>query len=596
MQADDFPELGHFWRIIMEDFEYATSEGDRPRPVCCTRLDWRSGLVERRWLWGGDHSPLDLTADDLYIAYHVPAELCCRLVLGWPLPANVVDLCVEYKRLQNGRNSGMGKGLIAALLSHGIDGAPFVDKKEMQWLAARGGPYTERQRADLLDYNKRDVQALEKLFPQMLSRLDFPRALLRGRYMVEVSKIEHNGVPINGQELQTLADNWDALRRALVNETNRDYGVWDGETFKEGRWEQWVTSRRLPWPRLKSGHLSLHRDTFRRMAERCPEVEPVRALRGLLSQLRHFELPIGEDGRTRCGAFTFGTITGRNAPEARDYLFAWPKWCRGLVQAPPGRALISLDFSQEEYLIAGTLSGDPRMIGDYRQGDVYIGLGKSLGLIPPAGNKNTHPKERHLCKAVVLACNYGMGPPELAKKINGTESRARDLLRRHRETYARFWRWSDATVDYARIHRRLWTKYGWSVWARPGSKETTWRNWRVQATGGDVLRVAVCALGAAGFQIDATVHDSVLLEVDAGDADRAAHEAERIMVAASVAVLGEPLRVDSRVVRPGERLLDAGGPADTWRRIWRLLSELPPSELFVDERGATCSAGATGGV
>jgi hypothetical protein len=197
-----------------------------------------------------------------------------------------------------------------------------------------------------------------------------------------------------------------------------------------------------------------------------------------------------------------------------------------------------------------------------------------------------------LCKSLVLAINYGMGPPGLARKIGKPETVAVDLLRRHRETYSRFWAWSDATVEYAQRHRRLWTKYGWSVWAAPRSKETTWRTWRVQATGGEVLRVAVCALGAAGFQIDATVHDSVLIEVDAANAESAARDAEQLMIRASEEVLGEPLRVDRRIILPGQRLLDHGPPAETWGRIWRLLGELPPSERF-DGQPATPIAGDT---
>jgi hypothetical protein len=591
VRPDDFPELTRYRRVFFEDFEFVTSVGDRPRPVCVTRTEWRSGRVERRWLYGETPPPLDLAPDDLYVSYHAPAELCCRLVLGWPLPSHVIDLCVEFKRLMNGRKSdpewgSFGRGLLDALLVHGIDAAAFADKKEMQTLAAGGGPFPDRQRADLLDYNERDVRALEKLLPAMLPKIDLPRALLRGRYMVEVAKIEHNGVPVNRRELQALADNWGAIRLALIRETDQHYGVWAGETFKGSRWERWVTERRLPWTRTESGRLSLHRDTFRKMAERYPEVERVRALRDLLSQLRHFELPVGVDDRTRCGAYTFGTITGRNAPKAHDNIFSWPQWARGLIQARPGRVLIPFDYAQQEYLIAGTLSGDPQIIADYRQGDVYIGLGKSLGLIPPWGDGGTHKRERHLCKSIALACNYGMGPEGLAAKVGCTVSMANDLLRKHHEKYARFWHWSDATVDYARVHRRLWTKYGWSVWAGPGTKETTWRNWRVQATGGEVLRVAVCALGAAGFQIDATVHDSVLLEAVEAGAQDVAREAERIMVAASAAVLGEPLRVDCRIVGPGQRLLECessaperGSPAETWQRIWRLLGELSGSEL-----------------
>jgi hypothetical protein len=482
-------------------------------------------------------------------------------------------LCAEYKLLRNGRGRGRGRGLLAALLGHGIDVAPFADKKEMQLLAARGGPYTAGQRADLLAYNERDVRALEKLLPAMLPRLDLPRALLRGRVMVEVAKIEDNGLPVNREELQVLADHWDALKDALIAEVNRDWGVWEGRTFRLRRWKEVIRRRGWDWPRREDGEPSLERKVFKRMAERYPEVRPVYELRSLLSQLKHVRLPVGSDGRARCSSFTFGTITGRNAPEARDFILAWPGVFRGLVQAPPGDAFVNLDYAQQEYLISGVLSREQRMIEDYRRGDVYVSLGKSLGIIPPDGDQDSHPRERELCKVIVLAITYGMGPQTLAEKIGRPVTVAADLLRQHHQLYARFWRWSDATVDYALGHRRLWTKFGWSVWVAPGSKETTWRNWRVQATGGEVLRVAVCALGAAGFRIAATVHDSALIETDAGDAERVAAEARRLMVAASVAVLGEPLRVDLRIIPPGGRLLEKK-KVKTWDRIWGLLDRL----------------------
>src|SRR6516162_750772 len=120
MTPDAFPELRRYRRVFFEDFEYAPSLGGRPRPVCGTRLEWRSGRVERRWLWGETPTPLDLSSDDLYVSYHIPAELCCRLVLGWPLPRNTVDLCVEHKRLQNGRKNEFGNSLVGALLTNHI--------------------------------------------------------------------------------------------------------------------------------------------------------------------------------------------------------------------------------------------------------------------------------------------------------------------------------------------------------------------------------------------------------------------------------------------------------------------------------------------
>jgi DNA polymerase I-like protein with 3'-5' exonuclease and polymerase domains len=196
-------------------------------------------------------------------------------------------------------------------------------------------------------------------------------------------------------------------------------------------------------------------------------------------------------------------------------------------------------------------------------------------LIPPDGTKESHPRERSLCKTIVLAVNYGMGAKSLARKIRKPVTVAADLLRRHRVKYRRFWRWSDATVDFARAHRWLQTKYGWTVWVAPRSKETTWRNWRVQATGGEVLRAAVCALESAGFTLDATIHDAVLLEAEADRIDDVVAEAERLMVRASAVVLDEPLRVERKVLRPGQRLLEKGKALDTWERIWGLLEISP---------------------
>jgi hypothetical protein len=583
MTLDIFPELQPYPRVMCEDFEYVAAPGARSASVCSTTTDLRTRHTEVRWFPDEAGNPVPLTADDLCVSYHVPAELSCRLALGWPLPVNVLDLCVEYNLMANGRSRSEGRGLLDALVAHGFDAAPHADKPEMQELGKRGPPYSEEERAALVAYNARDVAALGKLLPAMLPKINLQQALLRGRYMIEVAKIEHNGTPVNVEDVHVLAEHWGMLKEALIRDEDPDGEVWEGTTFKEARWEKRVRQRGWFWLRLPSGRLSLSRDTFKKMAAQFPEVGGVGSLRTLLSQLRHFNLPVGADGRTRCGSNTFCTITGRNAPSARQCIFLWPKWCRGLIQAPPRRALVHLDCAQEEYLIAGVLSRDPVMLEDYRRGDVYVSLGQTLGLIPAGGTKETHDRERNVCKGIVLACNYGMGPAGLARKINKPVTVAADLLRRHRETYRRFWEWSDATVEYARVHRRLWTKYGWSCWFGPQTRENTLRNWRVQATGGDVLRVAVCALGAAGFQIDGTVHDSVLLQVDAGEAEGAAREAKRIMVAASEAVLGERLRIDRRVVGPGERLLEAGKPTETWERLWRLLGGLPNEQLVAQK-------------
>lgn len=51
----------------------------------------------------------------LFVAYFASAELGCHLALGWPLPAKLLDLYVEFRVLTNGRPLRCGSSLLGAL-------------------------------------------------------------------------------------------------------------------------------------------------------------------------------------------------------------------------------------------------------------------------------------------------------------------------------------------------------------------------------------------------------------------------------------------------------------------------------------------------
>src|SRR5262249_49948281 len=157
----------------------------------------------------------------------------------------------------NGRTDVPGRGLGWALLHHGLDAMDAVEKLDMQMLAQRGGPYRPEQQRALLDYCERDVRALQRLLPRMAPKLDVPRGLLRGRYLPAVAKVEAAGIPIDTDALGQLQDSWETIKQRLVEQADAPYHAFDGTTFKHDRWARWVESRRLPWPRLGSGQLSL---------------------------------------------------------------------------------------------------------------------------------------------------------------------------------------------------------------------------------------------------------------------------------------------------------------------------------------------------
>ena len=130
----------------------------------------------------------------------------------------------------------------------------------------------------------------------------------------------------------------------------------------------------------------------------------------------------------------------------------------------------------------------------YLSGDPYLQFAKQAGAVPAHSTKKSHPEERERFKACVLAVQYGMGADALAERIGQSPAHARELLRLHRETYARFWRWSDSALDHAMLTGKLHTVFGWTV--RPGLEPNprSLQNFPMQANGAEMLRLA-CILG-----------------------------------------------------------------------------------------------------
>jgi hypothetical protein len=187
----------------------------------------RTGKLERLWLADGtpDRPPYGTAADTLLIAYYSSAEWGCHLALGWPMPTRCLDLYAEFRCRTSGLPVPCGNGLLGALAYFGLDSMAAAEKQGMRELAMRGGPYTQAEQAALLEYCQSDVDALSRLLPAMLPGIDLPRALLRGRYMAAVARMEWAGIPIDTDTLARLRSHWDRIKGQLVAAVNRDYDV-----------------------------------------------------------------------------------------------------------------------------------------------------------------------------------------------------------------------------------------------------------------------------------------------------------------------------------------------------------------------------------
>lgn len=424
----------------------------------------------------------------------------------------------------------------------------------MRELIMRGGPWSASEQAAILDYCESDVAGLSRLFSRMEHGIDTPRALIRGRYMAAAARMEHVGVPIDTSALARLRSWWPEVKQALIAEVDAEYGVFEGESFRAARFESWLRTRGIHWPRLQSGSLSLDDRTWKDMAKIHPELEPLRELRASLSLLRPEDLEVGHDGRNRRILSAFAARTSRNQPSTTKFIYGPAVWIRGLIRPAEGYGLAYVDWSQQEFAIAAALSRDPEMARAYQSGDPYLTFAKQAGRVPADGTKESHRAERELFKQCALAVQYGMGAAALATRIGRPPSDARELLDLHRRTYPVFWRWSDAAVDYAVLNSFLPTVFGWTIHVEGNVNPRSLRNFPMQANGAEMLRLASSMATELGIRVCAPVHDALLIEAPLDELDETVAKTQELMAEASRVVLdGFELRSEAKVIRYPDR-------------------------------------------
>lgn len=568
--------MKRFSKIWFYDFEFNSRPGEIPEPVCMVAKEYFSQKTVKIWFRGEIECPFDfLSNDELFCAYFSTAELSCHLALGWPLPKNVLDLFVEYRVKTNGLPNPGGLDILSVAKMFGLQTLESSYKTSMRDLVLSGGPWSDTEKIAIINYCESDVVLLEGLFGKMKNEIDMSRALFRGRYMTAVARMEHRGVPIDLDMLEVFREKWDYIKDNLIGSVDAQFGVYEGTTFKRDRWYEYLNGKGISWPQLPTGRLDMTDETFSEMSRRHPQLIPLKELRATLSKLRLSELAVGHDGRNRCLLSPFRSKTGRNQPSNAKFIFGPSKWLRSLIKPPPGHGLAYIDWSQQEFGIAGALSGDTRMQAAYHSGDPYLEFAKQVGAAPPNATKKSHEHVRALYKECSLGVQYGMGEESLANRIQKSVPVARQLLKLHRENFCVFWKWIDAAVDHAMIQGSLSTVFGWKI--RVGiSGETnprSLRNFPMQANGAELLRLA-CIMGTEkGIRICAPIHDAILIEAKESELEESVETMQQIMEEASRVVLsGFTLRSDATLFRSPDRYCDGNG-WDMWNKVMGILDE-----------------------
>lgn len=417
-------------------------------------------------------------------------------------------------------------------------------------------------------------------------------ALYHGEFAAVSALMEHHGVPIDMEIFPQLADKdtWRALRDAMVPAIDAHYGVYVRDsagnwTFNMEQFVAYLSREGINWGLLESGKLDMKRKTFEEMSKAYPQLEKLRQLRYVRDKMRTVKLAVGADGRNRTVLWPFKAKTSRTQPKASQWIFSPAVWLRSLIKPELGMAVAYVDYSSMEFLIAASLSDGHcgpvnNMLDMYRSGDPYLSFAKRVGAAPQTATKQSHSDVRDRYKNMLLSVQYGISPLTLADRIGVSTFEAHEMLGQHRELFAQYWAWSDDWVAHALQTGVMQTAFGWTyrVGIVGAVNERSLRNWPVQATGADILRIACILATRHGIRLLAPVHDAVLIEapVDRIEADvvlmqEVMRRASRIVLNATVEGTHE-LRTDANIIRYPARYSDKRGDA-IWDHVIGLLAK-----------------------
>jgi DNA polymerase-1 len=465
----------------------------------------------------------------------------------------------------------------------GID----LDKTEQKsdW----GSELTESQ----VRYATKDVAVLLPLRDALAERLETKglteTASLEFRAAIGVAEMEWNGMAINQENLQAWAQTLRDQKAQLEPEIQallQQADVIQPSLLRDSPSAINLESSKQLLPALQ--HLGIpvtntRKETLIPLQEQYPVVAKLleyrRTTKALSTYAEGYEKLIHPaTGRLHPHINQCGAVTGRfscTSPNLQNV----PRDPRikGCFEPAPGNVLIKADYSQIELRIAAEVSGEPRMKEAYRRGQDLHALTASL-LLHKSTDQVTKD-ERRLAKVVNFGLIYGMQAQgfQVYAKTQYDVPLTFSQAQKHRD---QFFKAYPALIDW---HDRVKAEQANSC-RTLGGRLRQWEgeapfteiiNAPVQGTSADITKLAIAQLPenlqGTGAKLLMQVHDEIVLEVPAAQADRAGKILVQTMVEAGQQFLKEvPIEVEAVIcdnwaglnARPVP-MLDATASVDT---------------------------------
>jgi DNA polymerase-1 len=229
---------------------------------------------------------------------------------------------------------------------------------------------------------------------------------------------------------------------------------------------------------------------------------------------------------------------------------------RAAFVAPPGKVLVSLDYSQIELRLLAHCAAVPALRQAIKDGaDLHAQTAQAVF-------GTASPEHRRRAKAVNFGIIYGISAFGLAQQLGVPKAEAAGIIERYFAAYPEIKAWMDATIAAARNDGCVTTLFGRTVFTphihdKNGAlrqfAERAAVNAPLQGSAADLLRRAMVRLDAAlheqqlASRLLLQVHHELIIECPDDEAEVVTQLARKIMVGAALPLvsLSVPLVVEA---------------------------------------------------
>lgn len=415
---------------------------------------------------------------------------------------------------------------------------------------------------DVLSYTnvKTFKEAREKIFQKLreTGRLQEVYDRIEQPLIEVIQRMNRDGVCLDKKALQ-----------ALSKEYSRELGVIAGRIFQHAGHEFNINSTRqlgvVLFDELKitSGKLkktatgvrSTKEEELAKLADAHPIVNDILAYRELYKLLSTYvekmvEL-IASDGRLHAEFLQAGTTTGRmssqnpnlqNIPIRTEY----GKRIRNAFNAPEGKKLVAIDYSQIELRVAAGLSGDVHLLEVFQSGgDIHAAVASRVFKVD---SSQVDKEMRRRAKVINFGILYGMGINALRASLGEGVSReeASAFLDEYFASYPQLAQWIERVKKDAAKNgytetifgrRRYFSGFDSTLPHMRAQAERMAINAPIQGTQADIIKLAMVKADKLieekgqreGIKLVLQVHDELVYEIDENIALDSAREIRAVM-------------------------------------------------------------------